>query len=62
MKINIDSDEWYPVHSFHREGDRWFRMSLKTYNISPTKVEELEEVFRKFEEAQEYLKGLIEEK
>ena len=56
MDINIDFDEWYPVYYFYKIGDRWFRKDRPIYNIPASKVVELEEIFKKFDEAQTYLR------
>ena len=60
MKVNIDYDEWYPVYYFYKEGDRWFAKGHKVFDIPPVKVVELEEIFRKFDEAQKYLTKVYE--
>jgi hypothetical protein len=61
MKVNIDFDEEYPVFYFHKEGDRWFREDRKVYDIPSPIIVEIEETFRKYNEAQSYLEKIYKE-
>lgn len=62
MNVNISIGEEYPVYWFYKEGGIWFRKYNKIFKIDDKKMAELEEIFKKHNEAQEYLKGLYNEK
>jgi hypothetical protein len=55
MKVNIDSDEWYPVYSIITGEDIY---ESEVIEIPDEKVKQIQKVFKEFQEIQEYLKKL----
>ena len=59
MKVNIDSDEWYPVYSIVT-GEDMYSNEVEIFEIPAAKVKQILRVFKEFSKVQDYLKKLEE--
>lgn len=64
MKVNYSREEWYPIYTIAKIGDKENALDYEEGEIDiPTeKYEEYKQIMRKFAEIQDFIQAVIEEK